>query len=259
MLKTSARARLHCTPALSILVRGLLSTTWYPRAASTTEVRCTCPHPVLCAPHRLIARSSHLLVFCALTRVLSDGTARFGSVFGVELFAMRPRSRPSFARAAHALRQREPLCAAGLPSLNRCQPTVVSPYSPSLVPSQSRHSGSPLSQRLSPGASGAWAAIYERQCRLCGCVARLSSSRAARPRRSCASYLRPVRARVVPNDVSSDHWCAKRLVCALIYHSICVTECGKRREVKIQCRIEPELRLYRFRAVIPHIGYSTAL
>jgi len=154
--------RLHCTPARSIPFRGLCAATWYPLAARAPEARCTSPHPFLCAPHRSIARSSPLLAFCVLTRVLSAGTASCGSVFGMQLFAMRPRSRSSFARAAHVLRQREPVCAAGLPSLNRCQPSVVSPYRPSLVPSQSRHSGSPLSQRLSPGASGAWAVRCER-------------------------------------------------------------------------------------------------
>ena len=157
-----APAHLHCTLALPIPSRVLPTGKPVPPAARAPEARCTCPHPVLCAPHRLIARSSRLLVFCALTRVLSDGTARCGSVFGIQLFAMRPHSRSSFARAAHVLRQREPVCAAGLPSLNRCQPSVVSPYRPSLVPSQSRHSGSPLSQRLSPGASGAWAMRCER-------------------------------------------------------------------------------------------------
>ena len=189
--------------------------------------------PLRCASCRPIARSSPVLTFCALSCILSAGTSSYGSVFGMQLFAIQSRSRSSFAKAMAAQWRRVAACAAGLPSGQRCWPCAWWPYRPSLVPSQGSHSRPPLSQRLYPGACGAGVARSERQCRLCGWVARLWSVRAARPRRSRASYVRRVRARVVPNHVSSDQWCANRLNCALISHNICIAECGKRREAKI--------------------------
>ena len=110
---TLAAAHLHCTPSRSIPVGGLCSATCYPLAARVPEARCTCPLSFLRAPHRSLARSSHLLAFCALTRVLSDGTARCGAVFGMQLFAIRPRSRSSFAKAMAAQWRRVAACAAG--------------------------------------------------------------------------------------------------------------------------------------------------
>ena len=65
--------------------------------------------------------------------------------------------------------------------------------------------------------------------------ARLWSARAARPRRSCSSYISApcTRASKCPMTLVVTSWCANRLICALISHSIGVTGCGQRREVKI--------------------------
>ena len=71
-LPASPTTRLHCTPARSIPFRGLCAATRYPLAARAPEARCACPRPVMCAPHRLIARSSHLLVFCVHSRAFSQ-------------------------------------------------------------------------------------------------------------------------------------------------------------------------------------------
>jgi len=191
---TLAPARLHCTPSRSILFRGLCAATCCPLAARAPEARYTYPHLVLCAPHRPIARSSHLLVFCALTRVLSDGAARGGSAFGVELFADGPRSRSTLAQTHPAVRQRASVCVARSSCLRARRLAVFWLDWPSLVRFQGRRSALPLSQRVPPAASGARAARYKRQCGPRAWDACMWRARAAHPHRSractCALYAR---------------------------------------------------------------------
>ena len=83
--------------------------------------------------------------------------------------------RSTFAKAVPMLRQRGPVCAARLLSVEVCRPCVWWPSGPSLGPSQGCHSPPPLSQRLSPAACGSRAARCERHSAWHGQVARPSS------------------------------------------------------------------------------------
>ena len=208
----SANARTHCpsTVPYAVSVRLPLHTAALAMSEAQDDDR-GLSHLVCFEKHRTVCGLSCLarghatrdrltrapiLTFCLLSCILSArGAARCSSAFGVELFAYGPRSRSTLAHAQPAVRQRASVCAARSSCLRACRPAVLWLDWPWLVRSQGRHSALPLTQRLPPAASGAWAANYERKCGPRARDARLWSARAARPRRSCSSHIRALSTR----------------------------------------------------------------